>query len=111
MRPISRSICWVLLALCATAHAAEKPRTFLVSPQTTVLERFTRVSDLELNYVFTVSDPVYYARSWTGETHLLRSNHKMFEYACHEGNYSMRNILEAARANDFKASSATLPAH
>jgi hypothetical protein len=51
-------------------------------------------------------------RSWTGETHLLRSNHKMmFEYACHEGNYSMRNILEAARANDLNASSATLPAH
>ena len=71
---------------------------FLVSPETTVLERFTRVSDHELNYVFTVSDPTYYTRSWTGETHLLRSNQKMFEYACHEGNYSMRNILEAARA-------------
>jgi hypothetical protein len=70
---------------------------FLVSPDTTVLERFTRVSDHELNYVFTVTDPTYYTRSWTGETHLLRSNHKMFEYACHEGNYSMRNILEAAR--------------
>jgi len=73
---------------------------FLVSPKTTVLERFTRVSDHELNYVFTVSDPTYYTRSWTGETHLLRSNQKMYEYACHEGNYSMRNILEAARAND-----------
>jgi hypothetical protein len=57
----------------------------------------TRVSDYELNYIFTVSDPTYYTRSWTGETHLLRSKHKMFEYACHEGNYSMRNILEAAR--------------
>ena len=75
---------------------------FLVSPQTTVLERFTRVSDHELNYVFTVSDPTYYTRSWTGETHLLRSHRRMYEYACHEGNYSMRNILEAARANDAK---------
>jgi hypothetical protein len=82
---------------------------FLVSPQTTVLERFVRVSEHELNYVFTVSDPTYYTRSWTGETHLLRSNHKMFEYACHEGNYSMRNILEAARANDIKALSAIAP--
>jgi hypothetical protein len=72
----------------------------LVSPQTVVIERFTRVSDHELNYVFTVSDPTYYTRSWTGETHLLRSSHKMFEYACHEGNYAMRNILEAARAQD-----------
>jgi hypothetical protein len=82
---------------------------FLVSPQTTVIERFTRVSDHELNYVFTVTDPTYYSRSWTGETHLLRSSHRMFEYACHEGNYSMRNILEAARANDLNASSTVAP--
>jgi hypothetical protein len=73
---------------------------FLVSPQTTVIERFSRVSDHELNYVFSVSDPTYYTRSWTGETHFLRSKDRMFEGACHEGNYSMRNILEAARTHD-----------
>jgi hypothetical protein len=73
---------------------------FLVSPQTTVIEKFTRVSDNELNYVFTVSDPTYYTEAWTGETHLLRSRKRMFEFACHEGNYSVRNILEAARAHD-----------
>jgi hypothetical protein len=71
---------------------------YLVSPQTIVIERFTRVSDNEMNYVFTVTDPTYYTRPWTGETHLLRSKERMFESACHEGNYSMRNILEAARA-------------
>src|SRR5450755_1699427 len=70
---------------------------YLVSPHTTVQERFTRVSDSELNYVFTVSDPTYYTCPWSGETHLLRTKDKMFEDACHEGNYSMRNILEAAR--------------
>jgi hypothetical protein len=75
----------------------------LVSPQTTVIERFTRVSDDELNYVFTVTDPTYYTRSWTGEAHLLRSKDRMFEAACHEGNYSMRNILEAARTRDAGA--------
>ena len=75
----------------------------LVSPQTTVIERFTRVSEQELNYVFTVSDPTYYTRSWTGETHLLRSKDRMFEFACHEGNFSLRNILEAARAHDAEA--------
>jgi hypothetical protein len=72
---------------------------FMVSPTTTVVERFTRVSDRELNYVFTVSDPTYYTRPWTGEAHLLRSTKRMFEYACHEGNYSMRDMLEAARAD------------
>jgi hypothetical protein len=75
---------------------------FFVSPETTVIERFTRVSDRELSYVFTVSDPIYYARPWTGETHLLRSNDRMFEDACHEGNYALRNILEAAREKDAK---------
>jgi hypothetical protein len=75
----------------------------MASPQTTVIERFTRVSDRELNYVFTISDPTYYTRAWTGETHLLRSKDRMFEVACHEGNYSMRNILEAARAQDAAA--------
>jgi hypothetical protein len=80
---------------------------FLVSPQTIVIERFTRVSDRELNYVFTVTDPTYYTRPWTGETHLPRSTKRMFEFACHEGNYSMRDMLEAARAND---STTTAPA-
>ena len=70
----------------------------LVSPQTTVIERLTRVSDNELNYVFTVTDETYYTRSWTGESHFLRSHSRMYEYACHEGNYSLRNALEAARA-------------
>ena len=75
---------------------------FFVSPQTIVIERFTRVSDHELKYVFTVSDPTLYTRPWTGETHLLRSSDRIFECACHEGNYSLRNELEAARAQDVK---------
>jgi hypothetical protein len=84
---------------------------FFVSPTTLVIERFTLVSAKELNYVFTVSDPVYYTRPWTGETHWLRSDAKIYEFACHEGNYSMRDMLEAARAHDLKASSTTLPTH
>ena len=78
---------------------------FLVSPQTIVIERFTRVSDRELNYVFTVSDPTYYTRPWTGETHLLRSTKRMFEFGCHEGNYSMRGMLETARSHDAEEAS------
>jgi hypothetical protein len=77
---------------------------FFVSPETTVIERFTRVSEHELNYVFTVSDPTYYTRPWTGETHLLSSKDRMFECACHEGNYSLQNVLEAARVDDAKES-------
>jgi hypothetical protein len=73
------------------------------STQTTVVEHFTRVSADELIYNFTVDDPSYYTRPWTGETHLLRSHDQMFEFSCHEGNYALRNILEAARARDATA--------
>jgi hypothetical protein len=83
---------------------------FFVSPETIVVERFTRVSDSELNYVFTVSDPVYYSLPWTGETHLLTTKDRMFECACHEGNYSLRNILEAARVQDAKQPTTIAPA-
>jgi hypothetical protein len=73
---------------------------FLVSPQTVVTERFTLESANELNYVFTVSDPTYYKRPWKGETHFQQSSDRMLEYACHEGNYSMRFMLQNGRALD-----------
>jgi hypothetical protein len=73
-----------------------------VSPQTIVVERFTRVSTDEINYVFTVEDPTYYTRRWTGETHLMHTNDQMYEFSCHEGNYALRYMLEAARLNDSK---------
>lgn len=74
--------------------------TFLVSPDATVTERIERVAEDELSYVFTVDDPANYTQPWTGETHLMRKNEKMFEYACHEANYSLRFILQGGRAQD-----------
>jgi hypothetical protein len=74
--------------------------TFIVSPQTIVTERFTRVARNEINYVFTVDDPLYYTQPWTGETHFLATDDHMLEYACHEGNYSLVHILEGARVRD-----------
>jgi len=73
---------------------------YLISPQTVVIERFTRESENELNYVFTVEDPAYYTQPWTGETHFHRSNDRILEYACHEGNYSLTTILQAGRVRD-----------
>ena len=73
---------------------------FLTSPQTVVTERFTLDSANELNYVCTVSDPTYYKQPWKGETHFLRTSDRMLEYACHEGNYSMRFLLQTGRALD-----------
>lgn len=67
---------------------------YLVSPQTIVTERITRVAADELIYAFTVSDPTYYTEDWSGETHFKRSTEKMLEYACHEGNYSLTYVLQ-----------------
>lgn len=79
---------------------ASGANVYFVSPQTTVVERFTRVSDDELHYVFTVDDPAYYTRTWTGENSFRRSWEKMFEVACHEGNYSLGYALQGARAQE-----------
>ena len=71
---------------------------FLVSPATTVTERFTRISHEELNYRFTIEDPTWYERPWTGETHFMLGDQGLVEAACHEGNYNLRFMLEAARS-------------
>jgi hypothetical protein len=76
--------------------------TYFVSPATTLVERFTRTSPDELRYVFTISDPEFYTRPWTGETVLVRTANRSFEDACHEGNYSLRFILEATRARQAR---------
>ena len=73
---------------------------FLISSATVIVERFSRVSHDELRYVFTITDPVYYTQPWTGETHYLRSDEQIFEDACHEGNYSLKHILEGGRVRD-----------
>jgi hypothetical protein len=76
------------------------PVAYIVSPRTIVTERFTRVSDRELSYVFTVEDPDLYTRTWSGETHFHRTDDRIFEYACHEGNRAITDNLTAARHRD-----------
>lgn len=74
-------------------------RPMLISSEARVTERFTRVSDSELNYQFTVDDPTYYTEPWRGEFSFVKEeeNNHIYEYACHEGNYSMVGALRGAR--------------
>ena len=51
----------------------------------------------ELNYRFTVEDPLVYARPWKAEFSIMRSNEALYENACHEGNYALANLLKAGR--------------
>jgi len=64
-----------------------------------LVERFRRVGD-GLRYEVTVDDPETWTAQWTAALEMEPQAEGMFEYACHEGNNSMRNILSGARAND-----------
>ena len=68
-----------------------------VSEKVTVIERFTRVDENTLLYDFTVDDPVIYTEPWGGEIPMWRQSQQMYEFACHEANYGMFNILRGAR--------------
>ena len=63
-----------------------------------LVERFTRVADDTLLYEFTVSDPATWTRPWTVQLPMTRTSEQIFEYACHEGNYSMPGMMKGARA-------------
>ena len=65
-----------------------------------VTERFTRTGTNEILYQFEVNDKKAYRETWKGEMPLRSTNSKMYEYACHEGNYAMANILAGARAEE-----------
>ena len=60
-------------------------------------ERFTKLDDGNLLYNFTVDDPTAWTKSWSGEYVWKATDGKVYEYACHEGNYAMGNILRGAR--------------
>ena len=65
-----------------------------------VTERFTRVSDDVIDYKFTVEDPATWDRTWSAEAPLAKTEGPIFEFACHETNYGIPNILAGARAEE-----------
>jgi hypothetical protein len=69
----------------------------------TVTERFTRVGPHRVLYQFKVNDPTVWDRPWSGEYEFSSSKGRIFEYACHEGNYALEGILSGARADEAAA--------
>ena len=65
-----------------------------------VVERFTLAGPDQIHYQFEVEDPATWTRSWSGEVPIRRFDGPLYEYACHEGNYSLRHILMNARAQE-----------
>jgi hypothetical protein len=71
-----------------------------LSPEAVVTERLHRVSASQILYSYTVVDPSNYTQPWRGEMPLIASKGPIYEYACHEGNYSLPNVLAGARAQE-----------
>jgi hypothetical protein len=68
-----------------------------------VVERFTRVDADTIRYQFTVEDPGMWVAPWSGEVPIRKFEGPIYEYACHEGNYGLPNILRAARVAERQA--------
>jgi hypothetical protein len=71
----------------------------------TLVERFTRLGPTTLEYQFTIDDPTVWTRPWTGMFRFDKDDdqYELVEYACHEGNYGMTNILSGSRAIEQQA--------
>jgi len=67
-----------------------------------LIERFRLLDPDTLLYQFEVDNPTAYTRPWKGELTLARSNERVYEFACHEGNYSLENMLRGYRASERK---------
>ena len=65
-----------------------------------LVERFTRVDPGTIDYEFTIDDPASFPRPWTAAIPMTKTDGPIFEYACHEGNYGMTNLLSGARAEE-----------
>jgi hypothetical protein len=76
-------------------------RPLLVGAGSRIIERFTRIADNELLYQFTIEDPTLYAAPWLAEYSFAREKtDSVYEYACHEANYSLVNALLVGRVRD-----------
>ena len=85
--------------MIATSAATGRIKGIPQSEALHVVERFTRVDAETINYEVTVDDPNIYTRPWKVAIPLSReSNYQIFEYACHEGNEAVANILRGGRA-------------
>jgi hypothetical protein len=83
-----------------TINFTDKTRFRGSSPDMKVTERFTRTEDGTILYRFTIDDPKTWTRPWTGEYPWVKTDDRIYEYACHEGNYALENIMRGARYQD-----------
>jgi len=83
-----------------TTNFTDKTRFRGSSENLHVVERFTRVAHNALLYRFTIDDPETWERPWSGEYIWPATDQRIYEYACHESNYALENILRGARRRE-----------
>jgi hypothetical protein len=72
-----------------------------------VTERYTRVAPDKIDFKVTFQDDTQWMQPWTAAYSMRTAEGELYEYACHEGNYGLRNILENARDEERKAAGAS----
>jgi hypothetical protein len=83
-----------------TTNFTDKTRFRGSSENLHIVERFSRIDADTLRYRFTVEDPATWVTAWSGEEAWPATKDLLFEYACHEGNYALGNILRGARLRE-----------
>ena len=83
--------------------AARGGTVFGGSQHLSVVERLTRTGPNSIDYEITVTDPTVWTEPFTVSTPMTKMNEGVWEYACHEGNYALPNILSGARAEERAA--------
>lgn len=83
------------------------PTRLYLSPDAKVTERFTRIGADQIRYDFAVDDPTTFTQVWRAEMLLTRAAGPIYEYACHEGNYSLSGVLAGGRQKEREAARAS----
>ena len=93
----------VLVVETTNFHSMQDFRSIPPPDDLKVIERFTRVDQETILYEFTIDDPTTYAEPWGGEILMKALRNQLYEYACHEGNYALSNVLSGARYQERQA--------
>jgi hypothetical protein len=86
-----------------TTNFTDRPALNNATRNLRVVERFSRIDGETLLYRFTVEDPTVWTKPWSGEYVWPATDSRIFEYACHEGNYALTNVLRGARLLEAEA--------
>jgi hypothetical protein len=89
-----------------TVNFTDKTRFRGATENLHVVERISRIDDKTLLYRFTVDDPQTWDKSWTGEMTWPATNQPILEYACHEGNYALGDVMRGARVQEAEEAAA-----